>query len=80
MDPLRTLDTLKPGERGKIVTIGGSGMLRRRLLDMGLTPGTHVKVIKRAPLGDPIELFLRGYDLSIRLMEAAQITVEDIAS
>lgn len=76
----RTLDTLKPGEQGKIATIGGSGLLRRRLLDMGLTPGTQVKVVKRAPFGDPVELFLRGYDLSIRLMEAAQISIEDVAN
>lgn len=72
----KTLDTLEIGESGIITAIGGQGMLRRRLLDMGLTPGTKVKIMKRAPLGDPVELFLRGYDLSIRRKEAAQISIK----
>ena len=61
-----TLDQLKPGEGGVITSIGGEGALRRHLLDMGLTPNTHVEVRKVAPMGDPIELFLRSYVLSIR--------------
>ena len=56
-----TLDCLKPGQSGVISVVGGQGALRRRLLDMGLTPKTKVSVRKVAPMGDPIELYLRGY-------------------
>lgn len=70
------LDRLKPGEKGRVRSVGGSGALRRRLLDMGITPGTLVMVRKAAPLGDPIELFLRGYELSIRKADATNIEVE----
>lgn len=70
------LDTLKPGEKGSVRSVGGTGALRRRLLDMGITPGTMVMVRKVAPLGDPIELFLRGYELSIRKADAKNIEVE----
>lgn len=73
-----TLDQVKPGIRGKIILVGGTGALRRRLLDLGLTPGTMVMVRKVAPLGDPIELFLRGYELTLRKSEAARIEVEEI--
>lgn len=63
------------GESGVIRTVGGKGALRRRLLDMGLTPNTVVLVRKKAPLGDPIEIFLRGYELTLRLEEAEQILI-----
>ena len=66
------------GESGAIRTVNGEGVLRRRLLDMGLTPRTHILVRKRAPLGDPIELFLRGYELTLRADEAAKITVDEV--
>lgn len=72
------LDQLAIGKSGKIKVVGGEGELRRRLLDMGLTPKTIVKVAKIAPMGDPIELHLRGYSLSIRLEDAAKIKVENI--
>ena len=75
-----TLDTLKPGQSGMIAAVGGEGALRRRLLDMGLTPGTRVAVKKMAPMGDPIELSLRGYLLSIRKEDAAKITLEELSS
>ena len=65
-----TLDRLKVGGHGNILAVGGEGALRRRLLDMGLTPGTRVMVRKVAPMGDPIELNLRGYELTIRLEDA----------
>ncbi|MDR3085885.1 MAG: ferrous iron transport protein A [Christensenellaceae bacterium] len=68
-----TLDQLEPGQGARIAAVGGCGALRRRLLDMGLTPGTAVTVRKVAPLGDPIELTLRGYELSIRKEDACQI-------
>ena len=61
-----TLDTLKPGESGTIISVGGNGALRRHLLDMGLTPKTKIHVRKVAPMGDPIELFLRSYVLTLR--------------
>ncbi len=73
-----TLAELTPGSSGKIKSIGGEGALRRRLLDMGLTPHTKVEVRKVAPMGDPIELFLRGYVLTIRLEEASKIEIEDM--
>lgn len=72
-----TLNNLKAGAYGEIVTIGGEGALRRRLLDMGLTPRTRVMVRKVAPMGDPIELHLRGYELTIRLEEAQKIEITE---
>lgn len=71
------LSLLKPGKTGVITKIGGEGALRRHLLDMGLTPKTVVYVRKTAPLGDPIELSLRGYELTIRLSDAEQIEIEE---
>ena len=73
-----TLDHLKPGQGGTITVVGGQGALRRRLLDMGLTPKTKVLVRKVAPMGDPIELFLRGYVLTIRAEDAAEIEIEEV--
>lgn len=73
-----TLDSIKPGQSGVISTIGGQGLLRRRLLDMGLTPNTRVKVRKVAPMGDPIELSLRSYILTIRKEEAAKIELKEV--
>ena len=72
-----TLAQIKPGNGGVIATVEGEGALRRHLLDMGLTPGTKVMVRKVAPMGDPMELFLRGYALSLRKDEAAQITMRE---
>ena len=72
-----TLAQIKPGHGGVIATVEGEGALRRHLLDMGLTPGTKVMVRKVAPIGDPMELFLRGYALSLRKDEAAQITMRE---
>ena len=71
-----TLDKLPLGDEAIIDKVGGEGsILRRRLLDMGLTPRTRVIVRKRAPLGDPLEISLRGYELTLRAEEAAKITV-----
>ena len=70
------LDLLKPGESGIIKTVGGEGALRLRLLDMGLTPRTKVRVQKVAPLGDPVQILIRGYDLTLRKEDAAMIDVE----
>ena len=70
-----TLNQLKIGESGVIARVGGQGALRRRLLDMGLTPKTRVMVRKVAPMGDPIELHLRGYELTLRLEDAREISL-----
>jgi Fe2+ transport system protein FeoA len=75
---MMTLKDLKIGESAKVARVDGEGGLRRRLLDMGITPGTSVTVKKAAPMGDPLEFLLRGYVLSIRLDEASKITVEGI--
>lgn len=75
-----TLDEVKPGQSGVITQVSGEGLLRRRLLDMGLTPKTRVSVRKVAPMGDPIELMLRGYVLTIRKEEAAKISVKEVES
>ena len=70
----RTLNDLQPGQSGTILAVGNqSGAVKRRLVDMGLTPGTEVKVTKIAPLGDPLEVSLRGYELSLRRSDALQI-------
>ncbi|MGO5114825.1 FeoA family protein [Candidatus Avoscillospira sp. LCP25S3_F1] len=71
-----TLDQLPVGQSGTITAVGGEGPLRCRLLDMGLIPGTAVTVRKVAPMGDPMELRLRGYELTLRKADAANITVE----
>ncbi|MEG0542355.1 MAG: FeoA family protein [Angelakisella sp.] len=72
-----TLDNLKPGSTGIITAVGGSGALRRRLLDMGLTPKTPIMVRKVAPMGDPIEIHIRSYELTLRKDEAAKIEVRE---
>jgi Fe2+ transport system protein FeoA len=64
------------GEKGVIRLVAGQGMIRRRLFDMGVTPGAEVFMKKRAPLGDPIEVTLRGYELTLRKTEADSITME----
>ena len=73
-----TLNELKIGQSCKITKVNGEGALRKRLLDMGLTPKTKVTLHKMAPMGDPIELLLRGYNLTIRKEEAARIEAEVI--
>ena len=71
-----TLKELKPGQEGTVISIGERGPLRRRIMDMGVTPGVVIKVIKVAPLGDPIEVNIRGYELSLRKAEAEQIQIQ----
>ena len=71
-----TLKDAKVGDVVKIVRVNGVGQVKRRVMDMGLTKGTEVSVRKIAPLGDPIELTVRGYELSIRKDEASVIEVE----
>ena len=71
-----TLDKLEVGQTAIIKKVNGQGVLRSRLLEMGLIPKTEVKVVKKAPLGDPIELYLRSYSLTIRKEDGSQIEVE----
>lgn len=73
---MTTLKDLKPGQEGTVVSIGEKGPMRRRIMDMGVTPGTSIKVIKVAPLGDPIEVNIRGYELSLRKEEAGHIQID----
>lgn len=70
-----TLKELPVGRSGMITAVGGEGSLRCRLLDMGLIPNTRVTVQKIAPMGDPMEIRLRGYELTLRLDDAAQIEI-----
>ncbi len=72
-----TLDRIEIGKGGIITAVNGEGSLRLRLLDMGLIPGTGVQVVKAAPLGDPIEIIIRGYALTIRKSDASMIEVEE---
>lgn len=69
------LSSLKPGDAGTVISIHGALGVRRRLLEMGLCPGVEVTVLRRAPLGDPIEVRVRGYLLSLRLDQAAHIAM-----
>ncbi len=72
----KLLSDFTVGESGKIVKVTGEGKLRRRLFDMGVTPGAELTMHKKAPLGDPIEITLRGYELTLRKTEAACVEVE----
>ena len=72
----KTVNELKIGEKAIVTGLGCSGALRRRIIDMGITPGAVVIMRKAAPMGDPIEINVRGYELSIRRSEAGGITVE----
>lgn len=71
-----TLRDLKPGQEGTVISIGEKGPIRRRIMDMGVTPGALIKVIKVAPLGDPIEVNIRGYELSLRKEDASRIVIQ----
>lgn len=73
---LKRLDEFNIGETGQIVKVEGEGRLRRRLFDMGVTPGAEVMLRKKAPLGDPIEIKLRGYELTLRKSEAQLVILE----
>ena len=73
---VKPLSDLKPGQRGMISRVGGGGQTHRRILDMGVVPHTEVEVERVAPLGDPIEVKIKGYHLSLRKEEAANVYVE----
>ncbi len=73
---MRTVKDLKIGESAKVLKLYGEGALKRRIMDMGITKGTAVTLRKVAPLGDPLELRVRGYELSIRKSDAELIEIE----
>jgi len=74
---MSTLNLEKPGFVGTVKSLNGDGAIKRRIMDMGITKGTEISVRKVAPLGDPIELTVRGYELSIRKADAEMIEMED---
>ena len=71
-----TIKSLKSNEHATVKSIGNIGAIRRRLIDMGITPGTEVIMKKAAPFGDPVEIHVRGYELSLRIAEAEQVIIE----
>ncbi len=73
---MKTLRDTKVGETVKVVRLSGEGAVKRRIMDMGLTKGTEIYVRKVAPLGDPIEIHVRGYELSLRKADAEMVEVE----
>ncbi len=74
---MKTLKDVKIGETAVIAKINGEGAIKRRIMDMGLTKGTSIKVRKVAPLGDPIEITVRGYELTLRKEDAAKIDMKE---
>ena len=72
---MKTLRSVKPGETVKVAKINGEGALKRRIMDMGVTKGVEIYVRKVAPLGDPVEVTVRGYELSVRKADADMIEV-----
>ena len=74
----KNLSEFEIGERGVVKIVNGEGRIRRRLFDMGITPGTEIYLRKKAPLGDPMEVMLRGYELTLRKSEAETVEMEMI--
>ena len=73
---MKKLSEFKIGDKGVIRNVAGEGRIRRRLFDMGVTPGANVILRKKAPLGDPIEVTIRGYELSLRIAEASLVEIK----
>ncbi len=73
---MKTMKELKVGQRARVVKLHGEGAIKRRIMDMGITKGVEVYVRKVAPLGDPIELTVRGYELSLRKADAEMVEIE----
>ena len=73
---MKTLRDAKVGETVKVVRLNGSGAIKRRIMDMGITKGVEIYVLKVAPLGDPVEINLRGYELSLRKADAEMVEIE----
>ena len=77
---MNTLKDIKTGETARVEKLGGDGALRQHFLDMGIIPGTEITVVKYAPMGDPVELRLHGYELTLRLADAEQIEVTPVTA
>lgn len=75
---MKTLRDIPIGGKAKVIKLYGEGPIKRRIMDMGITKGVVIRIIKTAPLGDPIELTVRGYELSLRKEDAEKIEVEQI--
>lgn len=75
-----TLAALKPGESALILNVSGDGAITRRMADMGVVPGQHIRMLRVAPLGDPLELHVMGYHLSLRKAEALRVQVRPVES
>ena len=75
---MRTLDQLKPNETGVVANLTGTGNIQQRLLEMGVSHGAEVEVLRFAPLGDPMEIFVRGFHLTLRKSEAALVELESL--
>ncbi|MCF0104585.1 MAG: ferrous iron transport protein A [Eggerthellaceae bacterium] len=73
---MKTLEDIKPGQESEVIKLNGQGTLRRHIMDMGITKGVRIFVRRVAPLGDPIEITVRGYELSLRKEEARSILVK----
>lgn len=73
---MRTLKDVKIGETVRVLKVGGEGAIKRRIMDMGITKGVEIRVRKVAPLGDPVEITVRGYELTLRKADCAKIEVE----
>ena len=73
---MRTLKDVKIGETVRVTKVGGEGAIKRRIMDMGITKGVSIKVMKMAPLGDPVEITVRGYELTLRKADCQNIEVE----
>ena len=80
MKPQVCLNDLQPGQQAIVQELRSTGSIRRRLLDMGLIPRTAVKLMKVAPMGDPIEIRVRGYELTLRVEDAMKIQVKEAAA
>ena len=74
---MKTLDKFATGESGKVDSVIGAGKIRQRLFDMGITPGAEILLRKRAPLNDPLEITVRGYELTLRKTEAMNVNMEE---
>jgi len=72
----KRLDEMEQGERGKVIEISSCGSLRSRIMDMGIVRGAEIEMVRRAPLGDPLEFLLKGYKLTLRRAEAANVLLE----
>ncbi len=73
---MRTLKDAKIGETVRVTKVGGEGAIKRRIMDMGITKGVSIKIMKVAPLGDPIEITVRGYELTLRKADCQNIDIE----